>query len=338
MPHGTWRCCGTWRWADLPDFFSLRLRAETSGMHVSGAERLVPETEAAPVVAALLERSLARRAQRLVLTAERVDEGAIMEAPLLPVTTLELPGPLAIPCVGGGQGHGTRAGAAPDPEAGRRAAAGLLAAAGVVPTVAARALNWLAAGPGPGGRVMRGAVLADAETGERLEPDRARGVRVSRFDYHPAVRDAVGQALRKAGLAHFRVGEALAVASKVAAAPGAVAELCWSDDPAYTWGYVAAPVLGYVRLPLKSDGDPKGGRVFFLRRGQGRAAAPAPVPAPAPAPASAPAPVPAGDFSLDDYIRFLAAKPVLLRGPLSITTCREEDFYAGHALRMGRAR
>jgi len=28
----------------------------------------------------------------------------------------------------------------------------------------------------------RGAMLIDAETGERFEPDRARGVRVSRFD------------------------------------------------------------------------------------------------------------------------------------------------------------
>jgi 6-carboxyhexanoate--CoA ligase len=57
------------------------------------------------------------------------------------------------------------------------------------------------------------------------------------------------------------------LAAKVLAAPGMVAELCWSDDPDYTAGYVAAPALGYVRFPhLKPAGEERGGRAFFVRR------------------------------------------------------------------------
>jgi 6-carboxyhexanoate--CoA ligase len=44
-----------------------------------------------------------------------------------------------------------------------------------------------------------------------------------------------------------------------------VAELCWSDDPDYTAGYVASLKTGYVRFPfLKERGDERGGRAFFV--------------------------------------------------------------------------
>ena len=47
-----------------------------------------------------------------------------------------------------------------------------------------------------------------------------------------------------------------------------MAELCWSDDPAYTTGYVAIPRVGYVRLPhLKAAGDAHGGRALFVAPG-----------------------------------------------------------------------
>jgi 6-carboxyhexanoate--CoA ligase len=47
-----------------------------------------------------------------------------------------------------------------------------------------------------------------------------------------------------------------------------IAELCWSDDPEYTAGYVASPKGGYLRIPqLKARGDIYGGRAFFLAAG-----------------------------------------------------------------------
>jgi 6-carboxyhexanoate--CoA ligase len=113
---------------------------------------------------------------------------------------------------------------------------------------------------------MRGAMLVDSQSGERLEPDRARGVRASRMDLTPAAELELRRGLAALGLDNLHVREALVLAAKVLAAPGMVAELCWSDDPDYTAGYVAAPALGYVRFPhLKPLGEERGGRAFFVR-------------------------------------------------------------------------
>ena len=44
-----------------------------------------------------------------------------------------------------------------------------------------------------------------------------------------------------------------------------LAEVCISDDPDYTTGYVATRSLGYVRVPnMKSAGSPVGGRLFLV--------------------------------------------------------------------------
>jgi 6-carboxyhexanoate--CoA ligase len=114
---------------------------------------------------------------------------------------------------------------------------------------------------------MRGAMIMDAQTGERLEPDPERGVRVSRFDWSDETKEKMRYLLAGIGLTHFRTIEALSLATKVAHAPGMAAEICWSDDPDYTAGYVASLTTGYVRFPcLKEQGDEKGGRAFFVRR------------------------------------------------------------------------
>jgi len=150
---------------------------------------------------------------------------------------------------------------------GRLAAIRLLLEAGLTKDRAAQAVDLLAGGAGPAGTVMRGAVILDVLTGERLEEDSARGVRVSRMDLFPACRPDVEALLAEAGLGHHRVLEALVLSGKVLQAPGLVAELCWSDAPDYLAGYVAAPDLGYQRISqLKEPGDVRGGRVFFVDR------------------------------------------------------------------------
>jgi 6-carboxyhexanoate--CoA ligase len=112
---------------------------------------------------------------------------------------------------------------------------------------------------------MRGAMIMDARTGERMELDRAKGIRVSRFDWSDEALRSITEKLNQLGLTHFRTREALALATKVAYAPGIKAELCWSDDADYTAGYVASPCFGYVRLPfLKEPGKTGGGRAFFI--------------------------------------------------------------------------
>jgi 6-carboxyhexanoate--CoA ligase len=150
-------------------------------------------------------------------------------------------------------------------QSGHRLAGHLLSKAGVIENVADEAIRLLTHGAGPGVSVMRGAMIMDAKTGERLEPDPSRGVRVSRMDLTPECRSTVEQEMLSLGLGHRRVIEALVLAGKVLCAPGVVAELCWSDSPEYTTGYVADPQGGYQRISaLKSDGDPHGGRVFFV--------------------------------------------------------------------------
>ncbi|MDQ7082357.1 MAG: 6-carboxyhexanoate--CoA ligase, partial [Aquificota bacterium] len=112
--------------------------------------------------------------------------------------------------------------------------------------------------------VMRGAVVMDVETGRRLEPDRERGVRTVRIDWED--REKIREEMVKRGFTD-RTVDALLIATKNVIC-GAVAEICWSDDPDYTTGYVASPKLGYVRIsPLKERGDPLGGRVYFIKGG-----------------------------------------------------------------------
>ena len=112
---------------------------------------------------------------------------------------------------------------------------------------------------------MRGGMLVHGQSGKRMEPDLERGIRVSRMDLAQQVRGQAWSLLQGLELGHPRVLEALILASKVAATSGIVAEVCRSDDPEYTTGYVASRELGYVRiLNMKGAGDPLGGRVFFV--------------------------------------------------------------------------
>jgi 6-carboxyhexanoate--CoA ligase len=103
---------------------------------------------------------------------------------------------------------------------------------------------------------MRGAMLYDIATGKRLEPDKRRGVRATYMDaLHSSEVDGKKN--------HFN--EAIVLATKVANAPGMVAEICISDDPNYVTGYVASQKMGYVRImKMKEMNDENGGRIFLF--------------------------------------------------------------------------
>jgi 6-carboxyhexanoate--CoA ligase len=226
--------------------YSLRMRAERDHGHCSGAERIASSLDLPVLAAELVARALACTGgppDAVHCTVERL-VGTIPCWPLPAVRTFTVS----------------------DWQSGRACAHALLQRAGVAPAAAAAGLQLLAEGPAPGGRVMRGALLLDAATGTRLEADPARGVRVSRMDLTPAARPAILAGLAAAGLGHHRVAEALVLAGKVLHAPGIVAELCWSDDPAYLAGYVAAADAGYQRITrLKAAGNTLGGRALFVR-------------------------------------------------------------------------
>ena len=101
---------------------------------------------------------------------------------------------------------------------------------------------------------MRGAMLVDATTGKRIDIGN-RGVRVSHMDSFDS--ESLGEN------EHMR--EALVLASKVQSVEGIVGELCWSDDPDYTVGYVACNGIYHRISKMKELGSHIGGRVFFVR-------------------------------------------------------------------------
>lgn len=226
--------------------YSVRMRASCQGRHIAGAERIVEGQAVAETTAALVERAMSSvqgQPDGVHCSSEQIDPATVSYAKLPDVTNYQV-------C---------------DWQEGRLAASALLSSSGVSSLVAAQAVALLANGAGPDGTVMRGAVIMDALTGERLEKDPSRGVRVSRMDLVSERRPDVESLLATAGLNHHRVLEALLLAGKVLQAPGIIAELCWSDAPDYITGYVATPQSGYQRISdMKMVGDARGGRVFFV--------------------------------------------------------------------------
>ena len=119
-------------------------------------------------------------------------------------------------------------------------------------------------------------MVLDAGTGERLDtlprpgvpsPDPERGIRCTSMDI--ADEGAYQRLLERKGLSgDLHAREALVLASKVVSDGPTVAELCWSDDPGHTKGYVASRRNGYRRISVMKDlGDQLGGRIFFVRHG-----------------------------------------------------------------------
>ncbi|BCA79410.1 6-carboxyhexanoate--CoA ligase [Desulfuromonas sp. AOP6] len=226
--------------------YSIRMHATRLDTHLSGAEALVSETELKRAAADLVERALGHSKGKAHSIRISIDDLTDTE-----VVRGRLPDLVTVPVA--------------DYLDGRQAAAKLLRWAGVSNFAITRSMEDLGRGAAPGNKAMRGAMLVDAVSGERLEPDTSRGVRVSRLGLTPATTDALRSALQTLGLDNDHVREALALAGKVLASGQVLAELCWSDDPDYTAGYVAAPGLGYVRFPhLKPLGEDRGGRAFFV--------------------------------------------------------------------------
>lgn len=115
---------------------------------------------------------------------------------------------------------------------------------------------------------MRGAALLDAVSGKRLEPDQERGIRVSRLGLSSTAATELRKGLTRVNLNTETVREALVLASKVSSCRPVIAELCISDDPDYTTGYIASRSFGYIRVPhMKKKDSRAGGRVLFLRKG-----------------------------------------------------------------------
>ncbi len=248
--------------------YSVRMRAaqggahEAGGKHISGAERLVSPELLTSTAAAMLRRALSHSrgtADFINFTVETVADADVQEADCLSITSVQVPSVAA----------------------GRAAAVTALVQAGIKPAAAAAGLERLAGLTGS----LRGAMLVDAQTGARLADRSDRGVRVSRMDIADEQRYL--HWLQRQGYNSIHIREAVVLASKVMSAPGVLAELCWSDDPEYTAGYVAAAGT-YTRFTqLKPYGSSIGGRIFFIRE----------------------------NTDLQQLIKYLECQPVLIRVP-----------------------
>ena len=229
------------------DLYSIRMRASGGGKHISGAERIVSSAAIDRAVKELIDRAMNkdRAPDQIAVQIEDLKGLSPRLLKALDVVTIN----------------------AADPETGRADASQVLHMAGVSSKAVDTAVDQILGSAAPSGGNMRGAMIMDSETGERLEPDQERGVRASRLDWTDEARIAADRLLSGSGLTHFRIREALALATKVVHAPGVIAELCWSDDPDYTAGYVASFKTGYVRFPfLKREGEDRGGRAIFINR------------------------------------------------------------------------
>jgi 6-carboxyhexanoate--CoA ligase len=210
-------------------------------MHISGAEGIYENHEITAIVRDYTLRALNHQRgspQKIVITVEKIQENPII-IPFLPVKTLLC--------------H--------YPEQARQIIVKALAELGVSGRSAHNAFKVLSSA-----KTMRGASLIFVRTGRRVEPDRNRGVRVSHLGIDASSVTALKQKLSKMRINTTTVREALAIASKVASHPDVVAEVCISDDPDYTTGYIASRQCGYMRIPnIKHSGDMNGGRVFFIQ-------------------------------------------------------------------------
>ncbi|MCQ5319991.1 6-carboxyhexanoate--CoA ligase [Veillonella parvula] len=221
----------------MSELYSVRMRAaqggphEKGGHHISGAERIVKLEEVGAIAQSLADRALHHSkgtADFINITVDLIPPEKIRYIDCLKV-----------------EEHKTSS-----ISESHQLAIDLLDDPAISKTAVHKAISMLKRLD----RSMRGAMLVDAITGERLDTGN-RGVRVSHMDSFDSY--ALGDN------EHMR--EALVLASKVQSADGIVGELCWSDDPDYTVGYVACNGV-YHRLPnMKELGSNIGGRIFFVR-------------------------------------------------------------------------
>jgi len=237
----------------MKNLLSIRMRASKTvrsmhygvgsrnEVHISGAEGLYKTSEIQKTVKKYIERALNHprgKADKIVITIEDIKQKP-MEIPTLPLATIR--------CSTLSEG--------------KKIAREILQSLGISKRAIDMAFRLINKGD------MRGAALITAKRGNRIEPDMKRGIRVSRLGFDAAVLKVLSRRLKRFGINTDIVKEALILASKVTSSKQVLAELCISDDPHYTTGYVASKKYGYLRIPhIKPEGSRRGGRAFFVNK------------------------------------------------------------------------
>lgn len=213
--------------------YSLKMRASRQGEHVSGAEKIIEQKDIKSHADSLIMRGLHHakgQADFINIKIEAVSGSGILYLDALPVKKMDVRNAVE----------------------GRAEIMRFLRRLGMEQPERIMELFEET-------YTMRGAMLLDVHSLERLEPDKERGIRATFMDMERRTGDT-GKPEDKKN--HFM--EALVLATKVANAPGIIGEICISDDPDYVTGYVACKQEGYVRITrMKEQGSPLGGRIFL---------------------------------------------------------------------------
>ncbi|MEW6739041.1 MAG: 6-carboxyhexanoate--CoA ligase [Nitrospirota bacterium] len=226
--------------------WNIRMRAsKTVGsqkeIHISGAEGIYEDSEISKIVKKYAERALNHprgKPDNIVITIEEIKQKP-KKVQLLPVTTLRCK----------------------SPDEAKKTIFQTLSGIGVPTKAIKNSFKVLTSQ-----KIMRGAALILEKSAIRMEPDRERGVRVSRLGIEKAAEKVLVKKLSKMRVDTTTVKEALILASKVASHPDVTAEICISDDPDYTTGYIASKQFGYLRIPnIRRHGEKHGGRVFIIK-------------------------------------------------------------------------
>jgi 6-carboxyhexanoate--CoA ligase len=224
-------------WNKMPGSSHLEKGNE---IHISGAEGICDDADISKMGRILIDRALSHSRgtpDKIIVTIEKISERPD-SALLLPLRTFECS----------------------SPEDAWSFIATQLSRLGVSSRALRSALRVLKSN-----KTMRGAALISALSGRRMEPDRMRGVRVSRLGIDTESEKKLARRLSRLHINNLTVKEALILASKVASCNDIVAEVCFSDDPDYTTGYLASRSSGYLRTTnVKHQGEMNGGRVFFV--------------------------------------------------------------------------
>ncbi|MGL5755596.1 MAG: 6-carboxyhexanoate--CoA ligase [Paraclostridium sp.] len=222
------------------NLYSIKMRSSKSikgiSKHISGAESIVNEADLEKAVNLLIRRALNHtkgKANSINIKLEEVDKESIKYIDPIPVTTINVKNHLD----------------------GFKAVKKMLLNLGINEKKSNYIINLIKVNSN-----MRGAILLDINTFERLEKDKERGIRATYMDFEGS--DINSLTKQSKNNAHFI--EALTLASKVISCNEIIGELCYSDDPEYTAGYLASKKYGYVRFThLKEVGDNTGGRIFL---------------------------------------------------------------------------
>lgn len=214
--------------------YSIKMRASKNDkqkeVHISGAEKIISEKEINNVANLLIKRAVSHpkgKADFINIKIKNINEENIITLDALKVTTIKTA----------------------TPENGKEKIIEILNNLGISNGI--NILELL-----KNSFSLRGAMIIDVNKLERLDKNIQRGVRATNMD---CINSHYSFSHNKN---HYN--EAIVLATKVINAPGIIAEICISDDPDYTTGYIASKKFGYIRITnIKELGSENGGRIFL---------------------------------------------------------------------------